>query len=65
MGYSSSSDDEEDEESNADTTKGAGDNLSKRGENDAAVAATGCGGAGDSFPVRKKIKTEKQLPKTR
>lgn len=51
MGYSSSS---EEEESEADT--GAEGSSSKRPENDAA--------GGDSFPVRKKLKTEIQLPET-
>lgn len=50
VGYSSSSE----EESEADT---ANSSSSKGAENDAA--------AGDSFPVRKKLKTEQQLPKTR
>lgn len=53
MGYSSSS---EEEESEADT--GAEGSSSKRPENDAAAA-------GESYPVRKKLKTEKQLPETR
>lgn len=52
MGYSSSS---EEEESEVDT--GAEGSSSKRPENDAA--------GGDSFPVRKKLKTEKELPETR
>lgn len=54
VGYSSSSDEEGSAE---DAANGAGGSSSKRAENAAA--------AGDSFPLRKKLKTEKQLPKTR
>lgn len=53
VGYSSSSDEEGSAE---DAANGAGGSSSKRAENAAA---------GDSFPLRKKLKTEKQLPKTR
>lgn len=58
VGYSSSSDEEE--EGEEDTTNGAGGSSSNRADSDAAA-----GVGGDSFPVRKKLKTEKQLPKTR
>lgn len=51
MGYSSSSEEEEESEVNS--------SSSQRSDSDAA--ATG----GDSSPVRKKLKTESQLPKTR
>lgn len=57
MGYSSSSDEEE--LSEKDTTNGTGGSSCKRAGDD-----DGVGAGGDSFQVKKKLKSEKQLPKT-